>query len=552
MLASKIIEVILDKREIPLLERESFLNPQFESCFENNHLLKGLDQAVERIKKAIELGEKIAIFGDYDADGIPATALLWRALNNLGVVAKTYIPNRSSGYGLNSEAVDDVIKGGINLLITVDNGIVSRKEIALLKSSGVDTIVIDHHLPKSEEFPDQAVAVVDPKQEDCPYPFKELCGCALAFKVMWSLYEKMQADTLYLRWQLDLVAISTVADMVPLIGENRVLASFGLKVLNKTKNKGLLSLIDSVGMILGEIVADDLGYKIGPRLNAPSRMHQDLFDAKNASLQLLISADDLEIRDLVAHLNKQNGGRQGLLEKHFEEALEMLDPSKKCLVVYNPNWSTGIIGLLAGRLMEKYQKPVVALAMEGGMLRGSVRSIEGINAVKMLGGASDFLLQFGGHSKAAGLTLNSIDEIDLFSAALESWIDSNLGTDASPKLEGIDESDYDLDISEVDIALVEALGVLEPYGIGFPRPIFRTKNPLETVTKVGKTGNHYNLGLRDLKGEIRKAIWFSVRLEDSVLEGLVGRDALEVNYQLSVNNWQGRKYPAIQVREVLV
>jgi single-stranded-DNA-specific exonuclease len=508
--ATVIIEEILSARGIPATERAAFCTPDFARDIHSPWLLKDMERTVTRLIAARDDQEHIVIFGDYDADGIPATALLMRVLQHLGFTKLTpVIPMREHGYGLTDEAVTRLLKLKPDLLITVDNGTVSQHEVATLADAGVDVVIIDHHEPLPEKIAKRAHSIVNPKQEDCSYPYSELCACALAWKVMWALTERLGDDPTSLKWELDLVALSTVADMVPLTGENRALVQFGLKLFPKTRNQGLQALMQVAGVEAALVKAGDMSFKLAPRINAPSRMHEELLDGEQAALNLLTTESKEDAQKLATFLNRQNSERQALVEQHLEvaEAQVANRHDHKVLVVYDETWSTGIIGLVASRLLEKYRRPVVALASEQGEIKGSVRSVDGVHALELLEAASALLERFGGHTKAAGLTLKGT--VEELRDALNAYMDGLLIT-TDQLAQGSRSTDGELGLDEVTLELADALEQLEPFGIGFPTPRFTITAEVTVARRVGQEGKHLSCMLSD--GSIqRKAIAFSYK-----------------------------------------
>lgn len=532
-----LIRTILENRGIPLDEQARFIRPDFEKDQHDAATMLGMSAAVTRIIQAIDHQEHILVFGDYDADGVPATALLERAFRGLGVTVTPLVPTRASGYGLTPEAVQIIAQLEPHLVITVDNGTVAKAEIAQLATLHIDVIVVDHHEPQEGQVAEAAVAILNPKQKDCPYPFKELCGCGLAWKLMDQLYLAMGKDRGTLKWLLDLVALSTIADMVPLVGENRLFAVFGLKVLRKTRNNGLKVLLESAGVALAEASATDVSFRLAPRINAPSRMHQEMLGGVNAALKLLTTADEKEARVLGQHLQQQNTDRQKLVDEHLTEADLQAQQQQDmlALVVYHEQWSTGIIGLVAGRLMEKHKRPVVALAKEGESVKGSVRTVDGVHALDLLTSAGSLLSRFGGHAKAAGLTLEG--DISQLRKALHAWLKSqgmSLETLASSAEK---KSEIELTLDDITLELTNALEGLEPFGVGFPTPLFCTHCLLSNIRAVGSDHRHLSCFLTDGK-TTKKAIGFGLAHlnPDS-------NHTYEVCYTLGQETWQGVTSP---------
>jgi single-stranded-DNA-specific exonuclease len=431
-------------------------------------------------------------------------------------------------------------------LITVDNGTVSELEIATLKAAGIDTIVCDHHQPQEGHLATSALAILNPKQDDCQYPFKELCGCGLAWKLMVELYKELSKDWQPLKWELDLVAFSTIADMVPLLGENRVLASFGLQVARKSRNIGLRALAGVAGIDLEKISAGSIGFQLAPRINAPSRMHGELEKGLHVALSLLTTTDKDEADRLATYLNGMNGERQSLLTRHLQDAelqaVELKDDL--CLVLYDENWSSGVIGLVAGRMLEKYSRPTVVLALEGEVIKGSVRSLGSLHAVELMASAEDLLERYGGHGKAGGLTVKKgVDAIQLRST-LNQWAASQGWELAAMLLAARKEADLELPLSEANLGLVEELSALEPFGIGFPGPLFEATCTLEAVRRVGKEQQHLSCFLVDGSTR-RKAIAFS-QGDTDVVDGQL----YKVFYTLEAEEWNGVRSASCQIRRI--
>jgi single-stranded-DNA-specific exonuclease len=544
MSINPILETLLEKRGILPAEQDHFLHPDFARDTHSPNLMKGMSVAVTRIVQAIEGEERIGIFGDYDADGVPATALLVRCFERLGVKVLPRIPTRSSGYGLTAGVVSQLLEDTISLLITVDNGTVAKAEISTLAKAGMDVIVCDHHEPHSDQIATQALAILNPKQEDCAYPFKELCGCAIGWKLMCAVFTALGKPVDQLKWELDLVALSTIADMVPLLGENRVLALYGLQVMRKSRNLGLQQLAAAAGASLADISAGSIGFRLAPRINAPSRMHSEVQSGHNVPLQLLTTTNGDEAARLAQYLDAQNGERQALLEKSLNEAEKKVEAyvESHCLVIYEPSWSTGVIGLLAGRLLEKYGRPVVILADEDGVVKGSVRSVEGIHALALMEAGSAYLERFGGHSKAGGLTMKqpdanqtTADVVVAFQSLLTKWT-MDQGMSLSALMQAARRApDLDISLSNTSVELAQELELLEPYGIGFPTPVFTCICTLENIRRVGKEQQHLSCYVKE-GGSKRKAIGFSLGKE------VVDEETkYQLEFRLGAEEWQGTR-----------
>lgn len=546
-----IVRKLLERRGIPADARERFLNPLYEHDLHDPFLMKGMELAVRRLIQAIKKKERIMVFGDYDADGVPGTALLIRAFNHLGVQVKPYIPNRTTGYGLSDQIVTRLVAEKCQLLITVDNGTVAHREIAASAEAGIDVIVCDHHQPQAEKLADKAYAILNPHQADCPYPFKELCGCAIAWKLMIALYRRLGKEEGPLKWELDLVALATIADMVPLLGENRVLAHYGLKVLAKSRNLGLRELVTVSGIKLTSLSAADISFRLAPRINAPSRMHHDDFRGENASLNLLLTSNPSEAQALAQFLNQQNAERQALLKEHLAEAMRQAEEQKdqSCLIVYQADWSTGLIGLIAGKLAEKYNRPVIALAKEGDRPKGSVRSVEGIDAVEWLSAASEFLEQFGGHQKAAGLTLRGEEQLDNFRRQVAQTMAQTMAQ-TGKNLAELEKAagrkpDLILSLSDVTMDLSGALSSLEPFGVGFPAPLFSSDVQIRERRLVGGEKQHLSLVVEQ-KQVLKKAIGFNLGPADIQIG-----QRYRIYYQVEAEEWSGTSSVSCKINRIL-
>jgi single-stranded-DNA-specific exonuclease len=513
--------------------------------------MRGMQQAIERLLRARK--ERIVIFGDYDADGVPATALLVRCLRQLGFEELVpLIPLRSEGYGLTSQSVERILSEKPTVLVTVDNGTVAKDEVAALATAGVDVIVIDHHEPQAGHVADAALAIINPKQEQCPYPFKELCGCGLAWKMLWQLAVALKVSPDFLKWELDLVALSTIADLVPLVGENRLFATYGLQVLGKTRNLGLQALAGVSGIELVGVSAGDVGFKLAPRINAPSRMHHELLPSgEHAALTLFLATSTEQAAEIAQFLNAANTDRQALVDSHVAEAHRQAQEQleAKALVVFHESWSTGVIGLVASKLVEVYKRPAVVLALEGGVVKGSVRSIGNVHAVKLVEAGEAFLERYGGHAKAAGLTFRTgavaVGAVTGFRELVQLGIaDASLEEMA---IAGERKAEAVLSLSDVTLELAQTIQTLEPFGIGFPQPVFALKARVESLRAVGREGTHLSCFLVDpvdVKVK-KKAIGFGMQKGD-----LADGQLVEVLAVVTAETWQGVTSPNLQLKKM--
>jgi single-stranded-DNA-specific exonuclease len=509
-------------------DAENFLNPIFE---DNNDPFKmlGMDKAVQRIFKAIDNDEKIIIYSDYDADGIPGAVILHDFFRKIGYGNfENYIPHRVlEGFGLNDEAVDEFSKKNVGLIITVDCGIADIDEAKKIKEAGMDLIITDHHLPTMslggmEELP-EAVAILDSKQLKCNYPDKNLCGAGVAFKLVQAFIKKLSDSPSTVlgathltvgweKWLLDMVAIATISDMVPLIGENRLLAYYGLKVLRKSPRPGLQKLLSIIKVDQKNITEDDIGFMISPRINAASRMGipEDAFN-------LLVTKNDDEAFKYATHLNKINDERKGIvaqmvkeIKKHWNE----FDPEKKrkVLVAGNPNWKPSLLGLVANSLMDEHDGPVFLWGREEGKtLKGSCRSCNGIDAVSLMRESAHLLIEYGGHSMSGGFSV-SLEKVDLLVDGLEEAY-KKISTNETEKEELI--ADVCLTIDDINTKLEKEISLLAPFGMDNPKPIFLFKNlEIFDVKIFGKKSEHLKIDFVNKKGKRISAIVFFKKPED--------------------------------------
>lgn len=499
-------------------------------------LMKDMQRSVDRIKGAIKSKEKITVYGDYDVDGITSTALLYLVLKKFGATVDYYIPERQSeGYGLNTTAIENIYHTGTSLLITVDCGISAFDEIKAFCGM-LDIIVSDHHQPP-EPLPD-AYAILNPKCPDCRYPDKQLAGVGVAFKLCQALCRTIEGaeDSLY--GHLDLVALGTIADIVPLIDENRILVKEGLKQAARTTNIGLKALFDICGIKESRIDAGKIGYMVAPRLNAVGRIS----NAANA-IELLITNDETTAANLARHLDHENMQRQ-VVEKEILAAAEKLlaginIEQERVLVLSGAGWHPGIIGIVASRLVDRYYRPVIIISEQEGLGKGSCRSIPGFDMYEALSACSDILIKYGGHRMAAGLTLQC-DKISELRQRLSLFACQKLKDDDYVPVINIDAV---VALDEINSAFIEELSCLSPYGMGNPSPTFVSKGTsLESIHKVGQEGRHLKLTVR--QGHSTKDVisWEMGCLADAI----TSKSSVDLVFIPEFNEWQGRK--TIQLR----
>ncbi len=518
---------------------KAFLRPELANLHDP-WSLAGMEDAVARLSRAIDDGERILVHGDYDVDGVSGTALLTRALRSLGAVVEPFVPHRlKHGYDFGPAGLARAIAVDASLVLTCDCGIVSHETVAAASSEGIDVIVSDHHTPLPELPP--AVAVINPQRPDCSYPEKVLCGAGVAFKLLQALYDRRGKPVTDLYRYLDLVAIPTIADLVPLTGENRILARFGLKVLARTPNPGLRALLNVAG-IRGDrpINAGQIAFIIGPRINAVGRMGDSMRGVK-----LLLTDDETEAREIAAVVDEENRIRQEVDRATLEEANEILeasfDPERdRYIVLASPDWHSGVIGIVASRIVEKYYRPTVLIALDGNAGKGSGRSIPGFHLYEALDSCKSHLEQFGGHRYAAGVQIRA-DKIDDFRRALDDVAHDRLTEDdLIPRL----RIDRELPISQVSAELWRFLAHFGPYGQGNPKPVFLARD----VTLRGPPeivgSDHLRLRVEVGDGASPEAIAFGQADES---EWLDESSRVDTAYQVGVRSWQGIETVQAQV-----
>ncbi|CQR74014.1 single-stranded-DNA-specific exonuclease RecJ [Sporomusa ovata] len=494
------------------------------------YALKGMRTAVERIIQAVEIKEKITIYGDYDVDGITACATLYKTLTRLGAIVEFYIPDRQSeGYGLNPAALHNLINTGTKLVITVDCGISASKEIAAIGDQ-LAIIITDHHQPPAE-LP-VAVAIINPKQPGCLYPEKNLAGVGVAFKLCQGLWQHVYGLETQFFDYLDIVAIGTVADIVPLTGENRVLVKLGLKQLQTTDNLGIEALLEVCGLRGKVIDSGSIGFVIAPRLNAVGRVSQAA-----AGVELLITKDANYAHELANLLDGENLTRQNIEKSILAKAEEQLDTvdvgAVKVLVLAGEEWHSGVIGIVASRLVDKYYKPVVMISIHDGVGKGSCRSIPAFDMYTALTACSDLLTQFGGHRQAAGLSI-PLPNIPLLRERLNSLAAETLSADDYVPVLTIDSI---LPLEEINASFLEQLASLEPYGFGNPSPVFACHNiVMKEKRLIGQQNRHLKLKLK------HTAIKDVIAWNMAELSPILTCDkAIDLVFVPKFNEWQGHK-----------
>lgn len=499
---------------------ETFLHPSLDQLHDP-YLLHDMDRAVERIRQAIENDERILVYGDYDADGMTSASILKEALEEMGAECQVYLPNRfTDGYGPNQSIYKYFIEQeGISLIVTVDNGVAGHEAISYAQEMDVDVIVTDHHsLP--EQLPD-AYAIVHPEHPSGHYPFKHLAGCGVAFKLATALLEQVQVEF------LDLVAIGTIADMVSLTDENRIMVQYGLSVLKQTERVGLQELLKLAGVDPVNLDEETVGFQLAPRLNALGRL-----DDPNPAVELLTGFDEEEVADIAKMVDQKNTERKTLVQDIYDQARAMVNPEKPVQVLAAEGWNPGVLGIVAGRLLEELQQPIIVLSIQDGLAKGSARSPEAVDIFQALNENRHLFLAFGGHSGAAGMTL-SVEHLDAVSTALAHFIiEKNLDLTSKAKL----VLDEELDLGQLSLETVKSLAKLAPFGMNYAKPTFYLRDfHVESARTMGQDNLHLKLRLQ--KGEV------SVDLvafgQGKLAQEYSQVKNLELAVQLSVNQWNG-------------
>ncbi len=534
---------------------DEFLNPDYSTDIHDPYLFQDMEKTVDRIFEAMEKNERIVVYGDYDADGVSAAVILtslFRALNyeNFDI----FLPHREvDGYGLNKKNIQTFHNENTKLVITCDCGISNYEEVELANELGLDVIITDHHSIPAK-IPN-AYAIVHPKIESEPYPDKSLAGGAVAFKLMQAILRKHkksneklpngESHEAFEKWQLDMAAIASVADMVPLLGESRTLTKYGLIVLEKSRRLGMKKLFLESGLMQEDgsfkrnVSEDTIGFQIAPRINAAGRMNH-----ANVAYKLLVSKVGTDAVDLAYELEQNNNDRRTLTEELVAEGIKQVEENQlnnPVLFVVGKEWSTGIVGLVSGRLKEKYQKPTIVMAINNGEVTGSGRSIEGFSLIESLQEMPQMFSKFGGHPMACGFTLASEDKVDEMKAKLiEKFEAKTKDIDTSPKI----KIDAELDLSEVNWELYDVLDKFAPFGQANPKPKYMSTGlKVLSVEAIGAGAKHIKLMLQSKKGLIKKAVGWSLCAgsDPNWCELLQENDIIDIVFEIGVNEWNGNR-----------
>ena len=555
---SPVLANLLVQRGIDTLEKaKKFFNPQL-SDLHDPFLMKDMDKAVERVERAVRNREKIMVYGDYDVDGTTAVALVYKFLRQIGHKDLLfYIPDRyTEGYGISTKGIDHAARKGATLIIALDCGIKAIEKVDYAKRKGVDFIICDHHLP-AEEIP-RAVAVLDPKRADCSYPFDELSGCGVGFKLVQAYCQKNGIPFQQIESLLDLLAVSIASDIVPLVDENRILAHYGLLRLNASPSKGLLSIIKICGLDRHNITIDDIVFKIGPRINAAGRMRMDENDENAApsggyaAVNLLIEGNESLAEEFGSVIDGFNQDRKCIDRSVTQEAHDFIEAhaelkAAKSTVIYNPRWMKGIVGIVASRLIETYYRPTVVLTMSNGFVTGSARSVPGFDLYQAIESCSDLLENFGGHMYAAGLTMRP-ERVEEFTRRFNAYVEENIDPiTLQPQV----EIDSELFFSNITPAFRRDLNRFQPFGPGNPAPVFVTRGVVShgETKLVGADCEHLRMDLmqRQKPNTTIQTIAFQ---QPTHYEWIRAGHPIDVCYQIVENHYRGSVSVQLRIKDI--
>ena len=526
-------------------EARAFFRPSLDRLHDP-FLMKDMDKAVARVEKALDGGEKILVYGDYDVDGTTAVSLVYSFLSRLTSNVGSYIPDRyDEGYGVSTKGIDWAAENGYSLIITLDCGIKAIDRVRYAAEKGIDMIICDHHLPENE-LP-AAVAVLDPKREDCSYPFDDLSGCGVGFKLVQAYAQSHGIAFETLEPLLDLLAVSIASDLVSVTGENRILAHFGLKRLNEDPCKGLKAMISLSGLEPGHLTIDDIVFKIGPRINAAGRM-----ESGGVAVKLLTATDDKTAVEAAEEINRYNTQRKDIDRQNTQEALDMVK-NGKCLsfgnatIVYNPSWHKGVVGIVASRLVEAFFKPTIVLTKSNGFVSGSARSVPGFDLYEAIESCSDLLENFGGHLYAAGMTLRE-DNLPAFCERIEKFIAGKIVPQMQVPVVNIDAK---ISFSQITPKFLRILKQFQPFGPENATPVFLTENVYDNGNgrKVGAEGGHLKLELieENNPGRHISAIGFNM---SGSFDYIKAGNPCDICYSIVENYYRGNSNMQLRIRDI--
>ena len=542
-----VLAELLVQRGVHTFEQaRSFFRPNLDDLHDP-FLMQDMDKAVERVRKAVVSGEKILVYGDYDVDGTTAVSLVYSFLRRLTRTVDFYIPERyDEGYGVSYKGIDWAAENGFGLIITLDCGIKANEKVDYAAGKGIDMIICDHHLPENE-LP-KAVAVLDPKREDCHYPFDDLSGCGVGFKLVQAYSARYDIPFDSLIPLLDLLVVSIASDLVSVTGENRILAHFGLKQLNVNPREGLLAMIHLSGLEPTHLTIDDIVFKIGPRINAAGRM-----ESGRMAVELLTASDSAEAIRIGTEINEHNNERKNIDRRITQEALEMVR-SGNCLssgnatIVYNPEWHKGVVGIVASRLVEAFYKPTIVFTQsQGGLVTGSARSVHGFDLYDAIESCSDLLENFGGHLYAAGLTLKE-ENLPAFCERIGKSIS---GTIIPAMQTPVVDIDARLNFSQITPKFLRILKQFQPFGPGNSAPVFLTENVYDNGMgrKVGAEGGHLKLELIQESHPYHHISAIAFNMAD-FFEHIKAGNPVDVCYSIVENYYRGTANTQLRVKDL--
>ena len=541
-----VLASLLVQRGVTTFEgARAFFRPSLEKLHDP-FLMKDMDKAVARVERAIDRGEKILVYGDYDVDGTTAVSLVYLFLKRLTPTVGTYIPDRyDEGYGVSTKGINWAEENGYKLIITLDCGIKAIERVAYAASKGIDMIICDHHLPE-DELP-AAVAVLDPKREDCHYPFDDLSGCGVGFKLVQAYAQSHGIEFETLEPLLDLLAVSIASDLVSVMGENRILAHYGLKRLNENPCEGLKAMITLSGLECGHLTIDDIVFKIGPRINAAGRM-----ESGGVAVKLLTATDERTAIAAAEEINRYNTQRKDIDRQNTQEALDMVEKGK-CLsfgnatIVYNPSWHKGVVGIVASRLVEAYFKPTIVLTKSNGFVSGSARSVPGFDLYEAIESCADLLENFGGHLYAAGMTLRE-ENLPEFCQRIEKFISGKIIPQMQTPVVSIDSK---ISFAQITPKFLRILKQFQPFGPENAMPVFLTENIYDNGNgrKVGAEGGHLKLELieEDNPGRHISAIGFNMA---GSFDYIKAGNPFDVCYSIVENYYRGNSNMQLRIRDI--
>jgi single-stranded-DNA-specific exonuclease len=537
----EIIATLLVQRGIETYEQaKTFFRPTLEDLH-NPYLMKDMDKAVSRIEKAIANNENILVFGDYDVDGTTAVSLVSSYLRSFYPNVATYIPDRyNEGYGISYLGIDYAEDNDVSLIIALDCGIKSIDHVNYAKAKNIDFIICDHHRP-GDILPD-AIAVLDPKREDCSYPYDELCGCGVGFKLIQALAENRNQTIEDLLPYLDLVATAIAADIVPITGENRVLAKFGLEVINSNPRPGIKALVQNVKKKV--LTITDVVFIVAPRINAAGRVKHG-----NEAVALLTEYNLEQAEQFASEIEQHNSDRKELDKQITKEALLQIEENNEqnrfSTVVYQENWHKGVIGIVASRLVEKYYRPTIVFTKSGDKLAASARSVKDFDVYNALDACAEHLEQFGGHMYAAGMTLK-VENYEKFKAAFENEVKKTIPPDLLiPEI----SVDLEMNFSDLDEKFMRILKQFEPFGPENMTPVFMSKNVIDSgyAKTLGNDAEHLKVFVKHINSPNFNAIGFGLGAKIDLVKN---RNPFEAVYVVEENEWNGTVNLQLQLRDV--